>query len=252
MQENTQAATVRVLSVDDDERLQEVVREFLSNYGYEVFTLQNGKNLNEEIETIKPDIILLDVMMPGDDGFTVLRALRSSSRVPVIMLTACGDDTDRIIGLEIGADDYLPKPFNPRELLARIKAVLRRIPMPGDEQQVREQSSTHPHTNTPTADGLLSESGFVLDTKKQSLSRNGKSLDLSTTEYRIIFAFMRHAGEVLSRDKVLSLVFGEDHYVCDRNIDVYISRIRAILRKLGEEETRIRTVWGSGYSWVRE
>lgn len=239
---------IRVLSVDDDERLQEVVCEFLQNYGYTVFTLQSGKGLAAEIENIKPDILLLDVMMPGDDGFTVLRALRESSRIPVIMLTACGEDTDRIIGLEIGADDYLAKPFNPRELLARIKAVLRRSDNRGSEGAKAGEATE----GEADGHGLLRQGPFVLDAKRQTLSRGEKSMDLSTTEFRIFKAFMGHADEVLSRDRILSLVFGEDHYACDRNIDVYISRLRGILRKLGEEDTRIRTVWGSGYSWVKE
>ena len=231
---------VRVLMVDDDERLQDVVREFLGNYGYEVVSIFSGAGLQDALEKNLPDILLLDVMMPGDDGFTVLRALRTTSRIPVIMVTACGDDTDRIIGLEIGADDYLPKPFNPRELLARIKAVLRRA------------APTPEELGNSAQDSLVRTGSYMLDTKRQCLARNGTETDLSTTEYRILLAFMGRPGEVLSRERVLSLVFGEDHYVCDRNIDVYISRIRAILRNLGEEETRIRTVWGSGYSWVEE
>lgn len=235
----------RVLMVDDDERLQNVVKEFLANYGFEVSCLPSGKGLDEAIATLSPDILLLDVMMPGDDGFTVLRTLRGHSRIPVIMLTACGDETDRIIGLEIGADDYLGKPFNPRELLARIKAVLRRAPAGGSEEA---------RTGAPGSrdDGLVKTDGYSLDEKRHRLSRGNAEADLSFTEFRILHAFMTRPGEVLAREKVLSLVFGEDHYVCDRNIDVYISRIRAILRSLGEEETRIRTVWGSGYSWVTE
>lgn len=237
---------VRILSIDDDERLQGVVREFLENYDYSVHTMQSGKGLAAEIERIKPDLLLLDVMMPGDDGFAVLRALRETSRIPVIMLTACGEDTDRIIGLEIGADDYLAKPFNPRELLARIKAVLRRSSAWGEGGSAGGQEPPE------SAPGIIREGSFILDAKRQTLARHEKSVNLSTTEYRILHAFMSHAGEVLARDRILSLVFGDDHYVCDRNIDVYISRIRGILRKLGEEESRIRTAWGTGYSWVKE
>lgn len=244
MAQDNEERQMRVLIVDDDERLKEVVREFLQNYNYEVSSLGSGKGLDEEIARTRPDILLLDVMLPGDDGFTILRKLREHSRLPVIMLTACGNDTDRIIGLEIGADDYLPKPFNPRELLARIKAVLRRAPIHDEEEAIRQDSSAQGQ------DGLLQVSGYTLDTRRQTLSLGEGSVELSTTEYRIILTFMRHAGEVLSRERLLSLVFGEDHFVCDRNIDVYISRIRAILRKLGEQGTRIRTVWGSGYSWV--
>lgn len=230
----------RVLMIDDDERLQSVVREYLENHNLAVSTLYSGKGLAEALETEKPDLLLLDVMLPGDDGFTILRTLRAHSKIPVIMLTACGDETDRIVGLEIGADDYLGKPFNPRELLARIKAVLRR-------------ATDGAGAGKPApAEGVIQLDGFALDEKRQRLTRGEAGMDLSFTEFRILHAFMSRPGEVLSREKVLSLVFGEDHYVCDRNIDVYISRIRAILKKLGEEGTRIRTAWGAGYSWVKE
>ena len=231
----------RILMIDDDERLQSVVREFLEGHGFTVFTLPSGKGLDTTLAAEQPDILLLDVMLPGDDGFTILRTLRAQSKIPVIMLTACGDETDRIVGLEIGADDYLGKPFNPRELLARIRAVLRR----SADKDVTEKPKSDD-------DGCIRQDGFVLDEKRQKLTRGDASIDLSFTEFRILQAFMTRPGEVLSREKVLSLVFGDDHYVCDRNIDVYISRIRGILRKMGEEETRIRTVWGAGYSWVAE
>ncbi|SBV91795.1 Transcriptional regulatory protein OmpR [uncultured delta proteobacterium] len=236
----------RVLMVDDDERLQNVVREFLEGHGFAVSALSSGKGLAETIEAARPDLLLLDVMLPGDDGFTILRTLRAKSKIPVIMLTACGDETDRIVGLEIGADDYLGKPFNPRELLARIRAVLRRAPDKEKREGGREEKTA------ANAEGLILLDGFTLDEKRQRLSHGEASVDLSFTEFRILDAFMSRPGEVLSREKVLSLVFGDDHYVCDRNIDVYISRIRGILRKLGEKETRIRTVWGAGYSWVTE
>lgn len=231
----------RIVMVDDDERLQSVVREYLENYGFTVTALPSGHKLAETMEAVKPDLLLLDVMLPGDDGFAILRSLRGASRIPVIMLTACGDETDRIVGLETGADDYLAKPFNPRELLARIRAVLRRTGDSATETDI-------PKSAVPE----ITADGFVLDETKQRLTRGENGIDLSLTEYRILHAFMTRPGEVLSREKVLSLVFGDDHYVCDRNIDVYISRIRAILRKLGETETRIRTVWGTGYAWVKE
>ena len=248
MRENEKERTRRVLIVDDDVRLQDVVREFLENYGFEVTALGSGKGLSEALAQAAPDIVLLDVMLPGDDGFTLLRALRGYSRVPVIMLTACGDDTDRIIGLEIGADDYLPKPFNPRELLARIKAVLRRVPDPDGTGGLAAEGG-EAGTAGPGGSGLTA-GPYVLDGRRQRLGLGDAAVDLSTTEYRILHAFMSRPGEVLSRERVLSLVFGDDHYVCDRNIDVYISRIRALLRGLGDETQRIRTVWGSGYAWV--
>ena len=236
----TEERRSKILMIDDDERLQSVVREFLENHNFAFSALPGGKGLGETLEREKPDLLLLDVMLPGDDGFTILRTLRGHSKVPVIMLTACGDETDRIVGLEFGADDYLGKPFNPRELLARIKAVLRRTTdAPGEPKPAY-------------GEGVIHLDGFTLDEKRQRLTRHEAGVELSFTEFRILHAFMSRPGEVLSREKVLSLVFGDDHFVCDRNIDVYISRIRGILRKLGEEETRIRTVWGAGYSWVTE
>ncbi len=244
----------RVLMIDDDERLQRVVREFLENHGFAVSVLPSGRGLDEAIARDRPDILLLDVMLPGDDGFSILRSLRAGSKIPVIMLTACGDETDRIVGLEIGADDYLGKPFNPRELLVRIRAVLRRAPgqMGGQSGGRTGGGGAIGGDPEPEGEGLVRRDGFILDERRQRLSRGEAAVDLSYTEYRILHAFMSRPGQVLSRETVLSLVFGEDHYVCDRNIDVYISRIRAILRKLGEEGTRIRTVWGAGYSWVAE
>lgn len=254
---------VKVLIVDDDQRLQDVVREFLENYNYEIHSLGSGSGLMSALEEIGPDILLLDVMLPGDDGFTLLRDLRADrarGRLPVIMLTACGGDTDRITGLEIGADDYLPKPFNPRELLARIKAVLRRVPPfsagaadgSADGRGEAETAKSEAAGAALSPEGLIRAGSFVLDTRRQLLKRGEEALELSTTEYRILLAFMSRPGEVLSRERVLGLAFGEEHYVSDRNIDVYISRLRAVLRRMGETDTRIRTVWGSGYSWVPE
>ncbi|MDR1126219.1 MAG: response regulator [Deltaproteobacteria bacterium] len=242
----------KVLIVDDDQRLQDVVREFLENYNYEIHSLGSGSVLAQALEEIGPDILLLDVMLPGEDGFTLLRELRAHSRLPVIMLTACGGDIDRITGLEIGADDYLPKPFNPRELLARIKAVLRRAPPVSAGQPEQAEGAETAKNELAGPDGLIQAGSFVLDTRRQLLKRGGEALELSTTEYRILLAFMGRPGEVLARERVLALAFGEEHYVSDRNIDVYISRLRAILRRMGETDTRIRTVWGSGYSWVPE
>lgn len=244
-----QDSPARILMVDDDERLQDVVREFLENHGFALSVLSSGRGLDQAIAVEKPDLLLLDVMLPGEDGFSLLRGLRAGSRIPVIMLTACGDETDRIVGLEIGADDYLGKPFNPRELLARIRAVLRRAHPPAPEGSLNPATGDTGHPEPLRTENIHLD-GFILDEKRQRLTRGSAGTDLSFTEFRILHAFMSRPGEVLSREKVLSLVFGEDHYVCDRNIDVYISRIRALLRKLGEEETRIRTVWGAGYSWV--
>lgn len=230
---------IHILLVDDDTGLQSGLRDFLKNYGCQVSLLSDGKNIEEHVKELTPDIMLLDVMLPGDDGFTVLQKVRNVSSMPVIMLTARGSDSDRIVGLEMGADDYIPKPFNPRELFARVKAVLRRFK--AQKEGVETQLT-----------GQVSVGKVTLDCKAQTLNGPLASVDLSTTEFRIVHAFMSNAGNVLSRDQVLNLAFGKDYYANDRNIDVYISRIRGILKKIGEEPSIIRTVWGSGYCWIGE
>ena len=236
-------STIQVVVIDDDVRLQAGIRDFLESYGYKVFSLHTGKDALRELLRLNPDIALLDVMLPGEDGFSLLQQLRSVSRIPVIMLTALGDETNRIVGLEMGADDYLPKPFNPRELLARIKAVLRRIP--------KNFTGEPPFAEISSLNEVLVLGNLILDSNSQQLCRGGKELFLSTTEFRIVSVFMDHAGEVLARDKILTLAFGPDYCASDRNIDVYINRIRKRLRSLGESSSRIRTVWGSGYCWTK-
>ncbi len=241
--EGPEPATIQVVMIDDDVRLQAGIRDFLESYGYTVFSLYTGKDAQKELVRLRADIVLLDVMLPGEDGFSILQQLRRVSRIPVIMLTALEGETDRIVGLEMGADDYLTKPFNPRELLARIKAVLRRTS--------KSSSGQVPLADGPKAERLAS-GALTLDNNSQKLCRGGKEIFLSTTEFRIISVFMGHEGEILSRDKVLTLAFGPDYCANDRNIDVYINRIRKMLRRLGEDASRIRTVWGAGYCWNKD
>ena len=231
---------IHVLVIDDDVRIQEGVREFLVPYGYTISGLLNGRTVEKDIIDLAPDIVLLDVMFPGDDGFAILRRLRAVSRVPVIMLSARGEDIDRILGLEQGADDYVAKPFNPHELLARIKAVLRRGRASQESGAVGQELFK----------GTLTTGSITLDCDRQTLKRAGNEKALSTAEFAVIHAFMRHAGKALSREEILTLAFGGDYYVNDRSIDVHINRLRKILRDLGDEGMRIRTVWGKGYSWI--
>ncbi|CAK7010814.1 MAG: Transcriptional regulatory protein OmpR [Desulfovibrio sp.] len=232
------AATIHVLLVDDDTRLQANAKDFLEPYGCSVSAVSDGREIEKTVTRLQPDIILLDVMLPGEDGFSVLKKLRSSSRIPVIMLTARGNDTDRIVGLELGADDYIPKPFNPRELLARIKAVLRRMaPDATPEPEV--------------LNGCIELGSVHLDCKQQKIRSGNTSIDLTITEFRIIKVFMSRPNQILSRDEIQTLAFGENYCCNDRNIDVYISRVRNTLRKVCGESC-IRTVWGSGYCWGTE
>ena len=234
----------KILIIDDDKRLHEGIRDFLEPSGFHIHSLFSGHGVAGEIAGIQPDLLLLDVMLPGGmDGFAVLHEARRVSRVPIIMLTARGEETDRVVGLEMGADDYLPKPFSLRELLARIKAVLRRTggvspaPAPAEPE---------------TDDGKIASGSFVLDHKRHILYWQGGQLPLSTSEVRVLQVFMEHSGEVLTRDRIISLAFGSDYCTGDRNIDVHVSRIRGLLRGLDQSLSPIRTVWGTGYRWTED
>ncbi|CAK7003045.1 MAG: Transcriptional regulatory protein OmpR [Desulfovibrio sp.] len=243
----------KILVVDDDVRLIESIQDFLQPHGYTVHGITDGKNVIETIKKIDPGIVLLDVMMPEDDGFSILQRLRAVSGIPVIMLTARGEEADRIVGLELGADDYLAKPFSPRELLARIKAVLRRL---GPRMGLAEQHAAATATTAPlyvafTGD-CIEQDGFTLNARSQELTKNGESAKLSTAEFSLTFTLMTHPGQVLTREQLQLLAFSKDDYASDRNIDVHISRIRAALRKLGDRPERVRTIWGTGYCWMKD
>lgn len=243
----------RILIVDDDERLQGALKDFLTPNGYEVHSMMSGRGVCERIEMYRPDIVILDVMLPGEDGFSALRRIRTISQVPVIMLTARGEDTDRIVGLEMGADDYLLKPFNPRELLARIRAVLRRFEQAKGESAPLEKKGGASSAYSPGdaySLGIIEQGSYVIDPRRQAISRGGEWLQLSTSEFCILRAFMSHPNKVLERELLMQLSFGKDGTANTRNIDVYISRLRGMLRQLGEQSVRIRTVWGSGYCWI--
>ena len=243
-----------VLIIDDDEQLHERAGEFLRLHEFTCHKLTDSRKSLETLASLQPDIVLLDVMMADDDGFSVLLKIREVSQVPVIMLTARGQDTDRIIGLELGADDYLPKPFNPHELLARIGAVLRRVK--ADENPEARPASggsgaEEPHAAVLSA-GEVAVDSYVLDTRRQTLSFQGNTTSLSTGEMCIIHAFLTHAGTALSREQLMTFAFGSNEHATERSVDVHISRIRALLRDIGDDSTRIRTVWGVGYCWFKE
>lgn len=248
------ATAKKVLLIDDDELLHERVGEFLHANGFQCGKLTNPCNALDKLASFQPDIVLLDVTMPEEDGFSVLLKIREASTVPVIMLTARGLETDRIIGLELGADDYLAKPFNPRELLARIKAILRRTEAPEDGGS----AATHRDEDEPSAlavafsAGEITVGSYSLDTRQQTLSFRNNTASLSTAEMCILHAFMTRAGVALSRDQLMSFAFGNDGHATARSVDVHISRLRALLRDLGDTSTRIRTVWGVGYCWLEE
>ena len=229
-----------ILIVDDDAKLRELLDEYLASYGFEVLLLPDGSTVLKTIQLKAPDLVILDIMLPDRDGLEVLREVRMQSQIPVIMLTAKGEDADRIVGLELGADDYLPKPFNPRELLARIKAVLRRQPL------------TNKKATKDREDLLVRVGGMVLNKAKQTLVVEGKEVELSSTEYKLLEVLMTHPNNVMSRDRLMSMARGKDFMAFDRSIDVHISKLRAKLETDPRKPKRIKTIWGTGYMFVDE
>jgi two-component system response regulator CpxR len=221
---------VQVLVIDDDVEMGRLLREFLSQEGFTVELAHDGPTGVQKALTGKPGIAVLDVMLPGMDGFTVLRKIREKSRLPVLMLTARGEDIDRIVGLELGADDYLPKPFNPRELAARLRAILRRY-----------QAAVEPGAR-------LEVNGVVLDPATREVHVDGRSVELTTFEFEILHALMRAAGRVLSRDDLMEQLYQRKATPFDRAIDVHVSHLR---RKLDCGRPLIKTVRQVGYQFLR-
>ncbi len=228
----------QVLIVDDDRKLRELLAEYLSEYGFQVSARPDGTHIVQTVKQTKPDMVILDIMMPKKDGLEVLKEIRRDFAVPVIMLTARGDDADRIVGLELGADDYLPKPFNPRELLARMRAVLRRA----DGVSVGEKAGK--------TDIILHAGGLVLDKARRSVEVDGRETALSSTEYELLRVLMEHPNQALSRDQLMNMARGRDFMAFDRSIDVHISKLRAKVEDDPRTPIRIKTVWGTGYMFV--
>ncbi|MBJ6761770.1 response regulator transcription factor [Myxococcaceae bacterium JPH2] len=223
--------STRVLLIDDDTRMYELLAEYLGKNGLTVSHAVDGGRGLAALEAGAYDAVLLDVMMPGMDGLEVCKRIRAKSRIPVLMLTAKGDETDRVVGLELGADDYLPKPFSPRELLARLRAVLR-----------RSQPSA-------VADRLES-AGVSIDVAGREVQVDGKAVDLTGLEFDLLVALVRRAGRVIPRDALLGEAGRTDTVVGERTVDVHISHLR---QKLGDAGTRlIKTVRGVGYVFAKE
>jgi two-component system, OmpR family, phosphate regulon response regulator OmpR len=222
-----------ILIIDDDARLSGMLAEYLGGSGFLVLTAPDGEAGLAAVEREAPAAVILDVMLPGIDGFEVCRRLRSRNDVPILMLTAKGDDFDRIVGLEIGADDYLPKPFNPRELLARLKAILRR------RKPVEAEG------------GALRFGSLVIDPGSRIARLNGQAVSLTSHQFELLLAFATHAGRVLSRDQLMDFVKGEELEAFDRSIDVHVSKIRAAIESDPKEPRRILTVRGAGYVFAR-
>ena len=228
----------KVLLIDDDEKLRKLLGEYLEGYGFNISTLADGSSVLETIRAKSPDMVILDIMLPKRNGLDVLKDIRMEFTVPVIMLTAKGDDTDRIVGLELGADDYLPKPFNPRELLARIKAVLRRLPGRNKSRAKRDE------------DIFIKAGGLMLNRAKQTLLIEDKEVELSSTEFKLLEILMEHPNQVMSRDQLMDLARGKDFMAFDRSIDVHISKLRAKIETDPRSPKHIKTIWGTGYMLV--
>jgi len=222
---------VRILLVDDDAELCHLLSEFLKREGFTVACEHEGNAGLAKALAGDTDLVVLDVMLPGLDGFEILRRFRPQSKVPVIMLTARGEDVDRIVGLELGADDYLPKPFNPRELAARIRAVLRRY-----EQR------------PPSTGGRVEINGVALDPATREVLVEGRRIELTTFEFDILEMLMRSAGRVLSRDRLMENFYNRKATPFDRSIDMHISHLR---KKIEHGDTIIKTIRGVGYQFCR-
>ena len=229
-----------ILVVDDDREIRDLLRRFLRKHGFRVTVARDGSEMRQVLETGRFDLIVLDLMLPGEDGLALCRWVRRTSNLPVIMLTAIGEETDRIIGLEMGADDYLPKPFSARELLARLRAVLRRAEAEGPRRGAESVRS-------------LTFDGWKLDTARRELHRpDGGLVPLTTGEYDLLLALAKRPKRVLSRDQLLDLTRGRDAIPFDRSIDVQVSRLRRKIEDDPLEPARIKTVRGGGYVFAPE
>ncbi|WP_295978512.1 response regulator [uncultured Variovorax sp.] len=225
----------RILVVDDDADIRELLSDYLSNAGYKVETASSGAHMHRQIRQQAISLVVLDVMMPGEDGLQLCRDLHAQGGPPVILLTARGELLDRIIGLEMGADDYLPKPFDPRELLARIKVVLRRIHSFPPAREAEEAATIY-------------FAGWQLDTRTHQLLSPGKVVvPLGSSDYRVLRLLAQNAHRTLSRDFLIEHVFGKERAPFDRAIDVCISRLRVSLQDDARKPTMIRTVRHAGY-----
>lgn len=221
----------RAIVVDDDAEMRALLQRYLTGEGYAVRTAADGKALDTALGREPTDIIVLDLMLPGEDGLSICRRLRAAGdTTPIVMLTAKGDPIDRILGLEMGADDYLPKPFTPRELLARMSAVLRRA-----------------GTQRRTPDEVITFGPFEMNVAEMKVTRDGKPVELSSREFALLKALALDAGRPLSRARLIEVALGRDAEVTDRAVDVQISRLRKAIGDDTEDPVWIKTVWGVGY-----
>jgi DNA-binding response OmpR family regulator len=223
--------TPTILIIDDDAKLNQLLKEFLKDFGFAVITATRPAKGLKKLQQESPDLVILDIMLPEMDGFEVCRAIRQTSKIPIIMLTARGEVTDKVVGLELGADDYLAKPFEPRELVARIQSVLRRSQKISDHQ-------------TLTFDRL------TIDLDKHLALLDGNPVDLTTNEFAALTLLARNAGKVLNRDQILQELRGIDCDAFNRSVDIAVSRLRQKLKDNPRSPEFIKTIWGSGYVFI--
>ena len=236
----TDDTPAHLLLVDDHRDIRETLTRYLERHGLRVTAAEDAAAARRVLRAAAPDLVVLDIMMPGEDGLSLCRHLRETTDMPIIFLTALSESTDRVIGLEMGADDYVVKPFEPRELLARIKAVLRRSrSLPVDAARRRGESAR------------VEFEGWVLDLGRRELTgADGVAVSLSTSEFLLLEAFVRHPGLVLTRDQLLDLTKGRAADAFDRSIDNQVSRLRRKVEADPRNPGLIKTVWGGGYSFA--
>lgn len=228
-----------ILVVDDDPQIRSLLADYLERNGCRAIVAADGREMRQALDRHRVDLVVLDLMLPGDDGLVLCRELRARSQLPVVMLTARGEDVDRILGLEMGADDYVQKPFNPRELLARIRAVLRR-------------SRALPDNGAATPAGYAF-GRWTLDTRGRALrDSDDVMVSMSASEYDLLLVFLQHPGRVLDRDQLMDLTRGRDAMPFDRSIDMQVSRLRKRLCSDGDSVEYIKTVRSQGYLFVPE
>lgn len=223
----------KVLLIDDDERHSALLQSFLKKYGIDLDCAGDAASGLSKLASGKPDLLLLDVMLPGRDGFEICREVRRKSEIPIIMLTARGDVIDRVSGLELGADDYIGKPFEPRELVARIQTILRRTAGRGQREK-----------------GKLIFEGLEIDTEARTVAVDGKPVELTSMEYELLYTLAKNAGSKMSRDEILSELRGIDTAILTRSVDIMVSRVRQKLNDSAKPARFIQTVWGRGYVFV--
>jgi two-component system OmpR family response regulator len=229
--------TPHVVIVDDHRDIRELVGRYLAQHGFRVSAAENAAALHRLLERSALDLVVLDIMMPGQDGLSLCQQLRTTTDLPIILLTALAEDADRILGLEMGADDYVTKPFNPRELLARVKAVLRRA------------HSLPPRRDRPRSQSVQFDRWTLDMSRRELLGEDGVAVPLSTAEFRLLCAFLDHPAMVLSRDQLLDLTAGRAADVFDRSIDNQVSRLRRKIELDPKHPELIKTHWGGGYSF---